>query len=156
MSTFIHGGSPLTLDVGAKAHAALSRGDIVAINPVDTDVDDEGYITMAVGDLNTAIQQVTMHGVVLGSNAKDTFVTGEDILVRIVGTCPARVINGTAAGEVLRLTVNNPNLTNAAAGTAAAAGYAAATRWIGVAHAGNASGGDALARCYINGLGVWG
>jgi hypothetical protein len=155
MSTFIHGGSALKLDVGAKAHAALEEGDVVGINPT-TVGSDEGYSTIAVGDLNTAIQQVTMHGVVLGVPGKNSFATGEDVLIRIVGAVDVKATNGTAAGEVLRLTVNNKYLTDAAAGTAATAQYAAATRWFGVAHTANATGGVAIVRAYVNGFGFFG
>lgn len=156
MSTFIHGGSGIQLDVGAKAHAALRRGDVVAINPVITTAGNEGYVTMAVGDLNTAIQQVTMHGVVLGSNGKDSFAIDEDILVRICGIVEAKCINGTGVGDVLRLTASDDALTDAAAATGIAAQYAVGTRWVGVAHTANATGGDALCRVWFNGLGVWG
>ena len=110
---------------------------------------------MAVGDLNTAIQQVTVHGVVLGSNGKDRFVTNEDILVRIVGMVDAKCVTGTAAGEVMRLTVSDDVLTDAVAGTTATTAYAAATRWIGVAHEANATGADAVIRVWFNGMGYF-
>jgi len=154
MSTFIHGGSGLTLDVGAKAHAAVSRGDCLEINPLVAS-GDEAYETRSLTSANTRAKQVSIVGIVLGSNGKSTFATGEDILLRVVGICDA-ALSGTATISPTQVLIANyagpaNNLIPTAEG-----GYAtgaANSRVMGVVH--EARTGAGLAKVFINGLSSW-
>ena len=154
MSTFIHGGSALTLDVGAKAHAALSRGDVVEINPLVASGDD-GYETRTLAAANTRAKQVSIVGVVLGSAGKSTFAIGEDVLIRIVGVCDA-AFSGTTTISPTQVAV--PNWAGGAnnfvaTGEGVYSAPAANSRIVGVIH--EARTGAGLAKVFINGLSSW-
>ena len=149
MSTFIHGGSGLELDIGGKAHAALSLGDVVQINPYLAAADD-GYSTQAVGALNTSASQAALFGVVLGSNGKSTFALGEDILIRMVGVCQVNVQNtASVLNQGIKLRASNNDVESAGAGFS---GDASANRVCGVAH----TAGTGLQTVFFNGLSTWG
>jgi len=152
MSTFIHGGSALKLDVGAKAHAALSRGDVVEINPLVGSADD-GYETRDLPNANTRQKQVSILGVVLGSAGKSTFAIGEDVLIRLVGVCDAAFSASTTAGLLAVPNWDAPanNFVSTAAGT-----YSAPSnhnRILGVIH--ETRSGAGLAKVFINSLSSW-
>ncbi len=147
MSTFIHGGSALVLDVAAKAHAALSRGDVVMIDPRDTA--DDGYTTMAVDALDKVWHQVAIPGVVLGSAGKSTFATGEDVLIRICGVVDAKLNTGATKNDAVKLTANNDYLSHVAAATGFTAN-ASATFVIGTCLENGPGAGQALKKCFIN------
>jgi hypothetical protein len=154
MSTFIHGGSALTLDIGAKAHAALSRGDVVAVNTLVASGSD-GYETKAIGNGNTGDQQVEIYGVVLGSVGKSTFAIGEDILLRVVGVCDA-ALSATATiapTQVGKINFAGPanNLVPTAVGTYSAPAGGNRT----VATIQEARTGAGLAKVFINGMSSW-
>mgnify|MGYP003680844680 CR=1 FL=1 len=157
MSTFIHGGSGLELDVGARAHAALSRGDVVGIDTLNTATND-GQSTCAIGNLNTRAQQAMVYGVVLGSNGKSTFAVGEDVLLRVIGVCDAAVSATTTslptgATQVGILNAAGPanNLVPTAEG-----GYSAPAAGNKIVAVIQETRTGALCRVWFNGLGVWG
>jgi len=132
MSTFMFGGSGLTLDIGARVgEASHSRGDVVQINPL-VGSEDAGFSTQNVDDLDSGPSQTALYGVVLGTDARDSFTRGEDILVRIVGMVQANVGNTAVAGQTLVLTAGANNLTDAG-GTAFSASVSG-NRPVGVAH----------------------
>ena len=147
MSTFIHGGSALQLDVAARAHAALSRGDIVQIDPAVSATDDG--LTTRVPVINDALGQVAPYGVVLGSNGKSTFAIGEDVLIRIMGVCEANMNTASVVGEkvVLRAATSLQ-----AGGDSAFTADASGTRLCGIAH----TAGTGLQTVFFNGLSTWG
>ena len=150
MSTFMFCGSGLELDIAGRAHGPLSRGDVVQINPLVTATAD-GYTTQNVDALNSGLSQVSLYGVVLGSNAKNTFAVGEDILIRIVGIVDVAMSGATTIGNTVGLTPGANNLTDTG-GTAFQAD-AAASRVVGAAH--TATVGAGIATCWFNGL-AWG
>ncbi len=154
MSTFIHGGSALTLDIAGKAHAALYRGDVVMINPAVGSAED-GYTTMD-PITGTALAQVAPFGVVLGSAGKSSFAIGEDILIRILGIVD--VAMDPAAPSVIG---HGVKLKNAAThlsplGNATWTADAINVRVCGVAHTVSAAGNDHMATVFFNGLSTWG
>ena len=152
MSTFIHGGSALTLDVGAKAHAALSRGDVVMLDPLAAG---DGYTTKLV-IINSALGQLAPYGVVLGSNGKSTFAIGEDILIRVIGTCDVLFNTGanSVAGHAVKLTVNQKYA--APVGNANHTSTSTTVRLLGIAHSVSSPTTGQLGSCYINGLTLFG
>ena len=150
MSTFIHGGSGLVLDIGGRAHAALNMGDVVQINPLVSAAED-GYTTQDVDALNTGLSQVSLYGVVLGSAGKSTFAVGEDVLIRIVGVVRVAMAGAATAGNTVLLNPSNNNCVDSG-GTAFAAD-ASTVRIVGAAH--ETIAGAGLATCWFNGL-SWG
>jgi len=150
MSTFIHGGSALQLDIAGRAHAALSRGDVVQIDPA-VGATDDGLTTRAVGALNTCLDQVAPFGVVLGSNGKSTFAIGEDVLIRIMGVCQVNVQNtASGVGEGIQLRASNNDVEGTGGTTWEA--DASGVRICGVAH----TAGTGLQTVFFNGLTTWG
>jgi len=150
MSTFTFGGSALQLDVAARAHAALSRGDVVQIDPAVGAADD-GLSTRSVGNPNNCLDQVAPFGVVLGSNAKSSFDIGEDVLIRILGVCDVNVQNvASGIGEGLQLRVSNNNVEGT--GGTTYEGDASTVRICGIAH----TAGTGLQTAFFNGLTTWG
>jgi hypothetical protein len=150
MSTFIHGGSALQLDIAGRAHAALTRGDVVQIDPA-VGATDDGLSTRDVGNLNNCLDQVAPYGVVLGSNGKSTFAIGEDVLIRIMGVCQVNVQStASGIGEGIQLRVSN----NSVEGTGGTTyeGDAATVRVCGIAH----TAGTGLQTVFFNGLSTWG
>lgn len=152
MSTFIHGGSALTLDIGAKAHTDLARGDVVMINPL---VAGEGYETKDV-ITNSALGQLAPYGVVLGTDGKSSFASGEDILVRVVGSCPVYFNAGanSVVGEAIKLTAGQKYATPV--GNANFTATSSTVRLLGIAHTASGPTTDQLGTCYINGLTMFG
>lgn len=149
MSTFTFGGSGLQLDIAGTAHQALSRGDVVGINPL---VAGAGVTTISVGDLDDRVQQATIYGVVLGSNGKSAFDTGEDVLLRIIGVCDAAFSAATTAGHAAQINPSANNLDDVAVGSFTA--NAAGVRTVGVVHETLAAAG--VGSCWFNGLTSWG
>lgn len=150
MSTFIHGGSALQLDIAGRAHATLNRGDVVQIDPVVGSTEN-GLTTRAVGALNTCLDQVAPFGVVLGSNGKSSFAVGEDILIRILGVCEVNVQNtASAAGEGIQLRASNNDVEGTGGTTFEV--DASGVRICGVAH----TAGTGLQTVFFNGLTTWG
>jgi archaellum biogenesis ATPase FlaH len=152
MSTFIHGGSALTLDIGAKAHAALSRGDVVMLDPLAAG---DGYTTKLV-IIDSALGQLAPYGVVLGTAGKSTFATGEDVLIRIVGTCDVlfAVAGDSVAGQAVKLVLNQKYAVGT--GSTAHVPTTTANRLLGIAHIASTPASGQLGSCYINGLTLFG
>ena len=138
MSTFIHGGSALALDIGARAHAALVAGDVVQINPLVGSAED-GMPTRACG-------------VVLGAAGKSSFATGEDILIRVLGVVDAKFAAAVSAGHVAKMTGGATTLTSM--GNATWAANSNSDHLVAVAH--ETLTGAGTAQVYFNGLGSWG
>jgi len=147
MSTFIHGGSALQLDVAARAHAALSRGDIVQIDPAVGATDDG--LSTRVPVISDALGQVAPYGVVLGSNGKSTFALGEDVLIRIMGVCQANMNTASVVGDgvILRAATSL-----APQGASTFTADASGNKLCGIAH----TAGTGLQTVFFNGLTTWG
>lgn len=150
MSTFIHGGSALALDIGARAHAALVAGDVVQINPLVGSAED-GMTTQACV-VGTGPAQVAPVGVVLGSAGKSSFASGEDILIRVLGVVDAKFAGAVSAGHVAKMTNGATTLTSLTNDTWAA--NSNSTHIVAVAH--ETLTGAGTAQVYFNGLGSWG
>ena len=150
MSTFIHGGSALALDIGARAHAALVAGDVVQINPLVGSAED-GMTTRACV-IGTGPAQVAPVGVVLGSAGKSSFATGEDILIRVLGVVDAKFAAAVSAGHVAKMTGGATTLTSM--GNATWAANSNSDHLVAVAH--ETLTGAGTAQVYFNGLGSWG
>jgi hypothetical protein len=150
MSTFMFGGSALALDIGARAHAALERGDVVQINPLVGSTDD-GLTTQALV-VGTGPAQLAPVGVVLGSSGKSTFATGEDVLIRVLGIADAKFVGAVTAGHVAIMT--NGALTLTTAGNSTWAANSNSVHIVAVAH--ETLAGAGTAQVYFNGLGSWG
>ena len=69
MSTFIHGGSALQLDIAGRAHAALTRGDVVQIDPA-VGATDDGLSTRDVGNLNNCLVRLPLMGLSLAATER--------------------------------------------------------------------------------------
>jgi hypothetical protein len=150
MSTFIHGGSGLVLDIAGKAHAELDLGDVVQINPLVT-ATESGYTTQVPDALNTCVSQVSLFGVVLGSNGKSKFALGEDVLIRVVGICKVNIADtasGIGQGVKLRASAMTAEGT---AGTAVVLD-ASGVKLCAVAH----TAGTGLQTVFFNGMTSWG
>ena len=150
MSTFTFGGSALALDIGARAHAALERGDVVQINPLVGSTDD-GLTTQALV-VGTGPAQLAPVGVVLGSSGKSTFATGEDVLIRVLGVADAKFVGAVNAGDVADMT--NGALTLTTRGNATWVANSNTVHIVAVAH--ETLAGPGTAQVYFNGLGSWG
>ena len=150
MSTFIHGGSALALDIGARAHAALVAGDVVQINPLVGSTDD-GMSTQAC-IVGTGPVQIAPVGVVLGSAGKSTFALGEDVLIRVLGIVDAKFAGAVTAGHVAIMTNGATTLTSTTNATWAA--NSNSVHIVACAH--ETLAGAGTAQVYFNGLGSWG
>ena len=150
MSTFIHGGSALVLDIAGKAHAALRAGDVVQIDPMVASLED-GYTTR-VPDFSNADGQLAPYGVVLGSPRKDRFALGEDILIRILGVVDVNFSNTNVAGRSCQ--VQDGVMTVADTGGVAFLADATNTRVCGISH--TAGSGAHQSTVFFNGLTTWG
>ncbi|MAH51315.1 hypothetical protein CMI37_36195 [Candidatus Pacearchaeota archaeon] len=150
MSNFMFGGSALALDIGARAHQALSAGDVVQINPLVGSTDD-GMTTQDC-IVGTGPVQIAPVGVVLGSSGKSSFVTGEDVLIRVLGIVDAAFAGAVTAGHVAIMT--NAARTLTSAGNATWAANSNSVHIVAVAH--ETLTGAGTAQVYFNGLGSWG
>ena len=150
MSTFIHGGSALTLDIAGRAHAELDLGDVVQINPL-VGATDDGLTTQVPDALNTCVSQVSLFGVVLGSNGKSKFATGEDVLIRVVGICKVNIQNtGSGVGEGVKLKAGA--MTAEGTGNTTFLADASGAKICAVAH----TAGTGLQTVFFNGMTSWG
>ncbi|HIA03328.1 MAG TPA: hypothetical protein EYN66_15710 [Myxococcales bacterium] len=149
MSTFMFGGSGLQLDIGAKnaTGATVNAGDILAIDASLVGAD--GGFDAIIPLHTTSAHLVNIHGVVIGSSTKSSFTNGEEILLRVVGLIDAKVVNGIGVGDALAIADGSDAL---AAAAAFATPPAVTDIILGVAHAANASGGDLVVACFINGM----
>jgi hypothetical protein len=150
MSTFIHGGSGLVLDIAGKAHAELDLGDVVQINPLVT-ATESGYTTQVPDGLNTCVSQVSLFGVVLGSNGKSKFATGEDVLIRVVGICKVNVQN-TASGIGEGVKLRPSAMTAEGTGNSNYLADASTAKICAVGH----TAGTGLQTVFFNGMTSWG
>ena len=150
MSTFIHGGSALVLDIAGKAHAALNMGDVVQIDPFVTSLED-GYTTR-VPDISNADGQLAPIGVVLGSQGKKSFALGEDVLIRILGVVDVNFSNTNVAGRSCQL--QDGAMTVLDTGGVAFLADATNVRVCGISH--TAGTGAHQSKVFFNGLTTWG
>ena len=150
MSNFMFGGSALGLDIGARAHAALERGDVVQINPLVGSTDDG--LTTQDCVVGTGPAQLAPIGVVLGSSGKSTFALGEDVLIRILGVVDAKFVGAVTAGHVAIMTGGARTLTSRTNATWAESSIS--VHLCAVAH--ETLTGAGTAQVYFNGLGTWG
>ena len=150
MSTFMFGGSALKLDIAARAHATLNKGDVVQINPLVGATDDG--LTTRVPATGTGPAQVAPMGVVLGSSGKSRFTTGEDVLIRVLGVVDAAFAGAVVAGHVAVVTNAAMNLTSA--GNATWAANSNSVHVAAVAH--ETLTGAGTAQVFFNGLASWG
>ncbi len=88
MSGFIHGGSALTLDIGARNQtgATVTVGDVLQLDI--TAATEDGYDAVVCQTGDTDIGNYSFVGAVLGKKGGKV-VNGESLILRIVGKCKA-------------------------------------------------------------------
>jgi hypothetical protein len=89
---------------------------------------------------------------VLGSNGKNRFALGEDILIRVLGIVDAKFVGAVDAGHVARMTNGATTLTSLTNATWAES--TVSVHIVAVAH--ETLAGAGTAQVYFNGLGTWG